>query len=187
METGNRWLAELLTNSSEDGVGSGLAEALVVGPIRHIDATEDVAAAERLAADGQPANAADGLLAVADRLLARDLAFAAESLKERAAILRVDLATSSEQQSSRSALSRIASAEENAGPRNRHSRPRNRCLRDTTGLSPRYEPASGGPRWDPLRLSLFALRLRPVTAAEIMNDGLRHTSTCCASSASSAG
>jgi hypothetical protein len=66
---------------------SNLAQALVLGPLRRIGAVDDVQAAERAAADGDPSCAADMLLSVAARLDDARLGLAAESLRERAADL----------------------------------------------------------------------------------------------------
>jgi hypothetical protein len=63
---------------------SNLAEALVLGPLNRIDAVDDVRAAERADAEGDPAHAADMLLSVAERLEDARLDLAAESVRERA-------------------------------------------------------------------------------------------------------
>ncbi len=68
VEAGQRRIVEAIGLPSDGSEASGLAAALVVGPLRHVDAVADVEAAERLAEEGEVSAAADQLLAVVERL-----------------------------------------------------------------------------------------------------------------------
>lgn len=88
LQTGQaRIFEELREGHAVERGESNLAQALVLGPLRRIGAVDDVQAAERSAADGDPARAADMLLSVGARLDDSRLGLAAESLRERAADL----------------------------------------------------------------------------------------------------
>lgn len=62
-----------------------LAAALVVGPLRHLGAEDDVREAEQAVEAGDRTGGAETLLGVADRLETAGLSFAADTLRERAA------------------------------------------------------------------------------------------------------
>jgi tetratricopeptide (TPR) repeat protein len=64
---------------------TNLAQALVIGPLRTVQATEEVAEAERLSEAGEYLAAGAALLAVVRRLDEEDLTFAADNLRQRAA------------------------------------------------------------------------------------------------------
>lgn len=65
--------------------GPNLAQALVVGPVKAVGAVDAVADAERLAEGGDQLAAGRALIDVSRRLAERDLTYAAENLRERAA------------------------------------------------------------------------------------------------------
>jgi hypothetical protein len=67
-----------------------LAAALVAGPLKHAGVVDEVEAAERYAAAGDPGAAAETLLKAAEQLDSHELQLAAESLRERAAVLLSD-------------------------------------------------------------------------------------------------
>lgn len=75
------------TSRGESPRPGDLAHALVVGPLSHIGATDDVEAAENLVTEGNALAAAEKLLAVALRLDQNQLHVAAETVRERAGYL----------------------------------------------------------------------------------------------------
>ena len=86
-EAGQRMVIEAIGGKAEAGGTRSLAAALVVGPLRQIDAEADVQEAERLAQTDAVVEAAHKLLAVVDRLNAEGLQIAAEALTERSGAL----------------------------------------------------------------------------------------------------
>jgi hypothetical protein len=86
LEAGQRRMAEAIGLSSTKQT-AGLAAALVVGPLRHVGAVEELAAAEQLAEEGAAVKAADAILQIVARLDREGLRSASETLRERAAIL----------------------------------------------------------------------------------------------------
>jgi hypothetical protein len=90
LQTGQaRIFEELREGDAVERGESNLAQALVLGPLTRISAVDDVQAAERVAEDGDAARAAEMLLSVATRLDDARLNLAAESVRERAAVLLV--------------------------------------------------------------------------------------------------
>ena len=84
LEQGHDRIIESLSGGGER-TPANLAHALVVGPLKHIGASDDVAEAERLANAGEHAAAVAVLSEVAERLDRENLRFAAENLRELAA------------------------------------------------------------------------------------------------------
>jgi hypothetical protein len=93
LESGQQRIAEALDASNSEST-PGLAAALIVGPLRHVGAVEELTAAERRAESGEPAEAAGEMLVIVERLQRDGLRSAAETLGERAATL---LASAGEQ------------------------------------------------------------------------------------------
>lgn len=86
LEPGQQELLQAMRgHAPSSGEEVNLAAALVVGPLRHIHAAEEVRAAEQAAEAGDHAKAAGALVVVADRLGSAGLAYAADTLRERAA------------------------------------------------------------------------------------------------------
>ena len=86
LEPGVQELVRAIREDKSEGAPSAnLAAALVLGPLRHIGAEQDVEQAEAAAEAGDHARAAEGLLAVADRLADAGVVYAADTLRERAA------------------------------------------------------------------------------------------------------
>lgn len=86
LEPGLRELLQTIREpNAPPGEGASLAAALVLGPLRHIGAEQELQAAEEAADAGDHARAANDLLAVADRLATAGVAYAADTLRERAA------------------------------------------------------------------------------------------------------
>ncbi|MGO9490381.1 MAG: hypothetical protein ACLQBB_15320 [Solirubrobacteraceae bacterium] len=86
LESGQQRIAEAL-GASDSKSTPGLAAALIVGPLRHVAAVQELTAAERRAESGEPAEAAGEMLAIVERLQREGLRSAAETLGERAATL----------------------------------------------------------------------------------------------------
>jgi hypothetical protein len=86
-EEGQQRIIEAILPASEDAKTHGLAAALLVGPLRHVDAVDDVKAAEELAGAGEAAAAAQKLLTVVERLDGQGLSVASETITQRAAAL----------------------------------------------------------------------------------------------------
>jgi tetratricopeptide (TPR) repeat protein len=86
-EEGQQRIIEAIRPASEGAETHGLAAALLVGPLRHVDAVDDVKAAEELAGAGDAAAAAQRLLRVVERLDGQRLSVASETITQRAAAL----------------------------------------------------------------------------------------------------
>jgi len=82
--------AQGLGAAHASGESSGLARALLLGPLQQIGALDDADAAEQLATEGRQEEAADALISIVDRLEFEGLELASENLRERAAELYSD-------------------------------------------------------------------------------------------------
>ena len=87
-EGGERRIIDAIRAGADDRrAPTDLAHALLVGPLRHVGASEEVERAHKLAERGELVPAAEMYLEIANRLDELKLQFAAESLRERAAML----------------------------------------------------------------------------------------------------
>jgi hypothetical protein len=87
LEAGQQRIIQAIAAKGDEVTPAGLAGALLVGPLRLVDAVDEVRAAEADAQQGQSVQAAHTLLAIVARLKDRGLHTAAETLTERAASL----------------------------------------------------------------------------------------------------
>lgn len=113
-EEGQQRIIEAIRPASENAETQGLATALLVGPLRHVDAAGDVKAAEELAGAGDAAGAAQKLLTVVERLAGQGLSVASETITQRAAAL---LAASGERAAAAELLVELVEAHIDRGSR----------------------------------------------------------------------
>lgn len=112
--TERRILRAIESLADETDEPPDLARALLVGPLRHIGGVEELEAAERQADEGDQVVAAERIIDVARQLDAQRLRAAAETLRERAAVL---LAAAGESTRSLELLIDIADARAARGSR----------------------------------------------------------------------